>query len=234
MEPFYQDDHTTLYLGDCREIVPQLDVRVDLLLSDPPYGIGWDPDLSLKHCNQASRSLHHKAASWGHVNRWPRLLGDEQPFDPTPWLGYRHVILWGFNHFARHLPPGRLLVWDKTHKSGKSVLAHGECAWMKGGHGVWIHRQTWVGLYRQGEENGTRGVHPCQKPLSLMRWCLTTAGKTGARPRQGIDTVLDPYCGSGTTLVAAKQLGKRAIGVEIVEAYAETTARRLEQTEVMT
>lgn len=75
--------------------------------------------------------------------------------------------------------------------------------------------------YHAGVNPDGRREHPTQKPLGLMRWCLTTAGGSG--------TVLDPFMGSGTTLRAALDLGRRAIGIEIEERYCEIAARRLDQ-----
>lgn len=235
MTPYYRDDLCEIWLGDNREIMPHLDTKaVDLLLTDPPYGSDWDTDYTKMRCNvkptarqlQARRGLNDGDR---RPNIWPAVAGDTEPFDPAPWLGFKRVILWGANHFWSRLPAGRLLIWDKRHPSGKSVLSHGECAFMKGGSGVWIFSQTWIGLFRQGDEKGDKVFHPTQKSLELMKWCMTYAGSTSTKPRQGIDLVLDPYAGSGTTLVAAKMLGKRSIGIEIEEAYCESAAKRLEE-----
>ncbi len=236
MQPYYSDSHAVLYLGDNRDVLPQLDLgAVDMLLTDPPYGLAWNGDYRRLPCvrnpTPRQQQLHEKARTAARfVGNWPDMHGDQEPFDPSPWLKFRHVIIWGVQHFWQRLPTGRLLIWDKRNRNGKTLFSHGEAAWMKGGYGTWIFSQTWVGLFRQGEENGQRRLHVTQKSLALMRWCMTQAGRRYDTPRPGIDLVLDPYCGSGTTLCAAKQLGKRSIGVEISEAYCETAAKRLEQT----
>ena len=103
---------------------------------------------------------------------------------------------------------------------------------MKDGYGVWIYNQTWNGAIRDGDEHGNQHYHPVQKSEALMRWCMTHAGRRHATPRPGIDLVLDPFAGSCATLVAAKQLGKKSIGIEISEIYAESGAKRLEKTQV--
>jgi site-specific DNA-methyltransferase (adenine-specific) len=223
MEPYYQDTHVQLYLGDCRELVPALALeRVDLLLSDPPYGVGWDTDYT--------RVTHPRDAARAASQYWPAVHGDTAPFDPAPWLRYPQVILWGANCYSNRLPMGRWLVWDKRYASGKSFFSsHGEVAWMKGGHGVQIYQQTWIGICRAKAHHTERNrtgertcLNPAQKPVALARWCIQQARR--------VQTVLDPFAGSGWVLIASKTLGRRAWGCEIEEAYAETAARRLAAT----
>lgn len=221
MTPYYQDDLTVLYHADWRDVLPSLNAKIDMLLTDPPYGLDWDTDYRKINTGENQKDARH-------ANTWPQIHGDKEPFDPSPWLRYRHVIIWGANHFAARLPVGRLLIWDKRHASGRSVLSHGEVAWMKGGHGVWIYAETCVGFNRT-----ERVQHPTQKAQGLMRWCMTQAGSTWRRDRVNINRVLDPFCGSGTTLVAAKELGKQAIGIEIEERYCETAANRLRAAETL-
>jgi site-specific DNA-methyltransferase (adenine-specific) len=229
VQPYYQDDTTTLYHGRWEDVLGAVPLpRVDLVLTDPPYGIKWETDYR--------RVLDRNRPTRAPMKTWPRIAGDDTPFDPTPWLGYPQVILWGANCYSDKLPKGRWLVWDKRFQSGKSFKASdGETAWMKGGHGVRIFQQTWIGFHRsrphpteRGPQGGTPSLHPTQKPVALMQWCLDLAqGKT-----RRVRTVLDPYCGSGSVLIAAKSRGLQAIGIECVEAYCATTARRLEQTRV--
>jgi site-specific DNA-methyltransferase (adenine-specific) len=222
MLPYYQDDSTTLYHGRWQDVLAQVTLpRVDLVLTDPPYGVGWDARYS--RLRIANPLLAAK-------KDWPPIVGDEAPFDPTPWVGYPQVILWGANCYSNRLPMGRWLVWDKRYKSGKTFLpSHGEVAWMKGGHGVRLYQQTWIGVSRSAlhvSERPVRSLHPTQKPVALMQWCLDLAqGK-----RQRVRRVFDPYCGSGSVLIAAKSRGLHAIGIECEEAYCATTARRLEHT----
>jgi site-specific DNA-methyltransferase (adenine-specific) len=218
MQPYYQDAHVTLYLGDCRELVPALALeRVDLLLTDPPYGVGWDTDY-----NYDFTSSNQK---WVKNHTWARMSGDTTPFDPTPWLRYPQVILWGANCYSNRLPMGRWLVWDKRYPNGKAFLSAAEGAWMKGGHGVHLFSQTWQGVCRSrlhASEKPVRSLHPTQKPVALACWCIAQAKR--------VQTMLDPYAGSGWVLIAAKTLGLRAWGCEIEEAYCETAARRLQAT----
>jgi site-specific DNA-methyltransferase (adenine-specific) len=222
MEPYYHDTHCTLYLGDCRELLPALALpRVDLLLSDPPYGVGWDTDYRKDFQGGQRKGLPR--------HQWQPIHDDAAPFDPSPWLAYPQVILWGANCYSSRLPLGRWLVWDKRFKSGKSFFAaDAEAAWMKGGHGIRLYSQTWQGIARSKTHaseriNGrTPSFSPCQKPVALACWCIAQARR--------VQTVLDPFAGSGWVLIAAKTLGLRAWGCEIEEAYAETAARRLAAT----
>jgi DNA modification methylase len=110
---------------------------------------------------------------------------------------------------------GTWLVWDKRHPNGTAFLADAEVAWMSGGHGVYIFSKTWQGCIRSEPAE-----HPTQKPIALMAWCIEKARVAGV--------ILDPYMGSGTTLVAAYQAGRQAIGIDIEERYCEIAARRIE------
>ena len=206
MKPYYEHNNITIYHGDCLEIMPQLEEKVDLVLADPPYGINWNTDYtrftSERGCNQ----------------RYPKVRNDDKPFDPEPFLKFPQVILWGYNCFANKLPLGTILIWDKRFKNGTAFLADGEAAWWNKGHAVYIYSQTWQGSNKEGE---TVRTHPTQKPEKLMKWCIKKAGN--------IELILDPFMGSGTTLRAAKDLNRKAIGIEIEERYCEITARRLQQ-----
>jgi site-specific DNA-methyltransferase (adenine-specific) len=209
-EPYYQDESCTIYHGDCREIAPML-VGVSAVLSDPPYGMNYDTNSTRFTTNDNGHGAPSK-------RRYAPVHGDDEPFDPTPWLTYQRVVLFGFNHFGTRLPVGTTLIWIKKMESGYgSFLSDAEVAWMKGGHGVYCHRDTSL----LGETNSR--THPTQKPVGLMKWVIEKAGVLPG------ETILDPYMGSGTTLRAAKDLGRRAIGIEIEERYCEIAAKRLSQ-----
>ncbi len=214
-QPCECKDGITLYHADCREILPLLP-KVDLCLADPPYGMNNNNDTT--RFSGGTSPGGRRVPGDGQVR--PPTVGDDVPFDPTPFLDFPRVILWGANHFGRHLPVGTTLVWIKKadHLFG-TFLSDAEIAWMKGGHGVYVHRKEWGGFNRLASDGIS--VHPNQKPLVLMRWCIELSKTTG--------TILDPYCGSGTTLRAAKDLGRKAIGIEIEEKYCEIAANRLRQ-----
>jgi DNA modification methylase len=199
----------TLYLGDCREILPTLG-KVDAVVTDPPYGMNWDTNSSRFSGGEPS-----SAAKRGRGRSdWGSVVADDQPFDPSPWLIFPKVILWGGNHYVGRLPVGTTLVWLKRLDGGfGTFLSDAEIAWMKGGHGVYCMRDTSFCEHTQERE------HPTQKPLGVMSWCIQ---KTGAA-----ETILDPFMGSGTTGVAAVKLGRSFIGIEIEERYFDIACRRI-------
>jgi len=195
----------TLYLGDCMEVLPTLG-KVDAVVSDPPYGMRWD-----SHCTSGGNSPGIKSRHYRET-----FIGDDQPFDPSPFLSFAKVLLWGGNHFGSRLPVGTTLVWIKRFDAGfGSFLSDAEIGWMKGGHGVYCHRDTSLKSTTR-EQN-----HPTEKPVGLMRWCIQKVGSA--------DTILDPFMGSGTTGVAAAQEGRKFIGVEREERYFEIACKRIER-----
>jgi site-specific DNA-methyltransferase (adenine-specific) len=201
VKPYYDDPVSgiTIYHGDCREILPTL--KADVVVTDPPYGLG---------------DVMHRP---GLGYQWSKLWGEGAPEwdrEAPTFLrelvgGFATAIVWGGNHFD--LPPTRgWLVWDKIVRSFSS--GHCELAWTS------IEQPIRAFSYSHGQLASEGKLHPTQKPLPLMRWCL------GFVP---VGTILDPFMGSGTTLVAAKLEGRRAIGIEIEERYAEIAAKRLAQ-----
>lgn len=200
-----------LWLGDCRELGHHLNPRA-AIVSDPPYGMGWDTD-----CSRFSGGTnpHRRKDGGGGRDYGAPIAGDAEPFDPTPWLSFRECILWGANHFGARLPVGTTLIWIKRlDVAFGSFLSDAEVAWMKGGHGVYCRRDL-TNYSLAGDR-----VHPSQKPVGIMEWCV---GKTKA------DLIADPYMGSGSTALACIALGRRFIGIELDERHFETALRRIEQ-----
>lgn len=204
MTPYYKDDHCTIYHGDCREILPQLD-KVDLVLTDPPYGIGtWS--------STGGNSISKAEAD--DINRWDSTP-DHALFSQILAKGAEQII-WGGNYFGDILGSCRApIVWDK--KIRGMHFADGEFAWTSFDWGTLrIFEYAMVG----GETHGAK-LHPTQKPVPVMNFCIFAA-----KQRQ---TILDPFMGSGSTLRAAKDLGLHAIGIEIEEKYCEIAVKRLRQ-----
>lgn len=223
MNPYYQDDYVTLYCCDNREVYHELPSGV--LISDGPYGTSEDMDYkrftsSMAGSMQAPLSRH----------QWPDIVGDDEPFDPTPWIDtkrWRRTILCGANRFSDKLPIGTWLIWDKRIK-GQDInhfMADGEGAWMNSGNGVQIFSHAWSGFARDSERG--EHYHAAQKPVALAEWFI---GKAGTKLDE---IVVDPYAGASWVLIAAKRLGLHAVGCEIVEEYAETGARRLQATSAL-
>jgi site-specific DNA-methyltransferase (adenine-specific) len=206
-----------LYLGDCREIAPTL-TGVDAVISDPPYGIDFNFGVERKG---RKTGLSWGATSGANIQRgWQSIHGDNEEFDPTPWLRFKQVILWGANNYPALPPARRWLVWDKRRETTPDHHGDAELAWTSIDGVIRVHRQVWRGIVREGEENVVNEdkCHPAQKPVALMRWCVSMT--TG--------TVLDPYMGSGTTGVACARSGRQFIGIEIDPTHFETACRRIE------
>jgi site-specific DNA-methyltransferase (adenine-specific) len=201
-----------LWLGDCREVLPTLG-HVDAVLTDPPYGMGWDTNCSRFSGGPPETQLRrgNGGRAWGDT-----IKGDDTPFDPTPWLALNvPTVLWGANHFASRLPVGTTLVWVKRNDDGfGTFLSDAEVAWMRGGHGVYCWRDMSMKAIERER------AHPTQKPVGLMQWCIE---------RTDAGTILDPFMGSGTTGVACARLGRRFVGVEIEERYFDIACHRIEQ-----
>ena len=203
--PYYEEPGIVIYHADCRDILPHLP-KVDLVLTDPPYGISYD----------ASHSKYRGGIDRG-IAAW-----DIGPFDPSPVLSLQsETIMWGGNCFSSLPPSVGWLAWVKTARDGADIRqADMELAWTNCIRRPRVFHHLWIGAYRESE-SGFRNWHPTQKPEALMRWCLAL--------KPGAGLVLDPFMGSGTTLVAAKQLGRRAIGIEIEEKYCAIAVDRLRQ-----
>lgn len=192
-----------LYLGDCLEVMKTLpDGYVDAVVTDPPYGIDWIP------------RVHNRMA----------IIGDNGPFNPMPLLqlGKFH-ILWGANNYASRLPDSRCwLMWLK-HDQGlwdKRSYSPFDLAWTDIEGTSKAFRYIWDGYIKQGEEHNTIQLHPAQKPIALMAWCIEMCTSNG-------DTVLDPFMGSGTTGVACVRTGRNFIGIEIDPGYFKIAERRI-------
>ena len=222
MKPYFQDDAVTIYCGDCREIVPTLG-RFDLLLTDPPYGINADRDAN------SSRSHPNDPMKFAYGNmkaqrrRFPNTNFDTKPPTPEMLCAMRNVckwqILWGGNFFEG-LPARRgWLVWDKD--NGANGFADCELAWTNLETAVRKFKWRWSGMLQENMADKEQRWHPTQKPLALMNWCIGLAGD--------VQTILDPFAGSGTTGRAAKDLGRKAVLIEREERYCEIAAKRMAQ-----
>ena len=204
--PYFEDrEHgITLYCGDCRDILPLLpDKSVDLVLTDPPYGIGEDGGVA--RTRGKTRPNHEYGG-------WDSEIPSRECFDELRRVSNRQAIFGG-NFFTEYLPASR--GWMYWRKLMGGDFADGEL--------------IWTSLDRTLREftfpnKGLKTVHPTQKPIAVVEWLMGFF--------QPFDSVLDPFCGSGTTLVAAKQLGRKAIGIEISEKYCAIAVDRLRQMEL--
>lgn len=198
LRPYHEEAAVTIYHGDCRQIVPLLG-RFDLLLTDPPYGIGEHGGA----CRTRGRPGYAKHENLG----W-----DKEP--PADWVLKMCIeradmaMVWGGNYFG--LPPS--MGWLYWRKLMGGDFSDGELAW--------TNRKAALKEFTKCPK-GMDKDHPCQKPLELIQWCISLAGD--------VQTILDPWAGSGTTGEAAKLMGKKAVLIEREERYCEIAARRLAQ-----
>ena len=219
-EPYYSDESCTIYNADCKEILPELG-RFDLLLTDPPYGIGESSKKQRTRGGRTAfggkRGIDIPPKDYGE-NDWDRKTPPADLIQFARCMATSSII-WGGNYFD--VPPSSCwIVWDK--ENGTTDFADCELAWTNLKKAVRKFRYKWQGMLQEhaGDKKEVR-QHPTQKPVPLMRWCLTHAPTA--------QTILDPFMGSGTTLVAAKLEGRKAVGIEISEKYCEIAANRLRQ-----
>ena len=202
MTPYYADEWVTLHHGDCLEVTDWL--AADVLVTDPPYGLGD---------RMSGGPEWGKLWTDGTANGSRPLTWDASAPAWIPAIASRFTaaIIWGGNYF--NLPPSRgWLVWDKIVRNFTS--GHCELAWTSLDQPVRAYNFAHAQLASEGK------LHPTQKPVGLMEWSISFTPP---------GTIADPFAGSGSTLVAAKALGRKAIGVELEERYCEIAARRLAQ-----
>jgi len=193
----------TLYLGDCMDVLPTLP-KVDAVITDPPYGINEN------HKKVASRKNKARARDYGEFD-W-----DKEPPSSELIASIRLAADWlavfGGNYFE--LPPSSCwLVWDKLNSGD---FADCELAWTNWPKAVRRIQWRWNGMIRQGNEDR---FHPTQKPLAVMKWVIDLCPKA--------DTILDPFMGSGTTGVAAVQMGRKFTGIERERKYFDIACERI-------
>ena len=195
----------TLYLGDCMEILPTLG-KVDAVITDPPYGINENSK------KVASRGKLAKAKDYGDFD-WDKSPPPNELIELIRTKA-KHQAFFGGYYFA--LPPTSCwLVWDKL--NGDNDFADCELCWTNWSKAVRRLQWRWNGMIRQGNEER---FHPTQKPLEVMKWVITLCPKS--------DTILDPFMGSGTTGVAAIQMGRKFIGIEREPKYFDIACERIE------
>lgn len=206
LTPYYDDGNgIVIYHGDCREILPHLE-PVDLVLTDPPYGIG-----------ESYASFDDTAANLDQllVDAVPLLFGASRRIVLTPGVANIH----------RYPRPKWIMAWITPAGAGSGpwgfccwqpILVYGKDPFLTSGLG---RRPDIIEMTETSEKNG----HPCPKPIGVWKHLLLRVSVDET------DTILDPFMGSGTTLRAAKDLGRKAIGIEIEEKYCEIAVKRLAQ-----
>lgn len=232
MDPYYQDEHITLYHGDCQEIMQSLkEQSVNAVITDPPYTERThDKARSKRHKENGKHLLNIGVSAFSAITDDDlRVIMSECGRVSQSWviatLDYKHAVEFDIDP-PNGLKCQRIGVWVKTNPTpqitgdrpaqGWEAIAYlhrsqGRSRWNgKGGHGNYV-------LPIAGSEG-----HPTAKPIPMIRDMVRKFTNPG-------DTVLDPFAGSGTTLRAAVDEGRRAIGVELEERYCEIIAKRLAQ-----
>tara|TARA_R110000868_G_scaffold11940_2_gene57972 strand:- start:2898 stop:3614 length:717 start_codon:yes stop_codon:yes gene_type:complete len=207
----------TLYLGDCMDILPTLG-KVDAVITDPPYGLGVGLSKNNKGGKYGKQSgVLHESLEWDSSAPSGELF--EAISKKAEWL-----IFWGGNYFADRMPAARgWIIWDKMNDNFQST-SDAEVAWTNVNSRLRFFRRP------HGLDKGFAckdqfvNVHPTQKPLPLMLWCIDVFMK-----KENPETILDPFMGSGTTGVAAIQLGRKFIGIEREPKYFDIACQRIEQ-----
>lgn len=231
MKPYYEQDGITIYHGDCREILPEIP-KVDLVLTDPPYLtsnkstpiLGRGVGRRLKESNSVGMP-------WGYSCEW---ISSIEP--PDHWIVFcNHKML---GDVCSQLPPSSVFVWRKPNAPQMTrPVPRFDCefiVWSRGKKAtcgdmgqfkslvidVAMPQAGCMATERILKPGTGEAAHPCQKPIAIINPFIE---------RLPCRTILDPYMGTGTTLVAAKQLHRKAIGIELEERYCEIAVNRLAQ-----
>jgi site-specific DNA-methyltransferase (adenine-specific) len=216
--PYYEDDAVTIYHGDCREVVDVWDLAGAVMVTDPPYGIAYRSNM---HGKRRERL--------GTEDRPVSIVGDETP-ELRDWAlsvwGNRPALIFGTWKVPRPPATRHVLTWVKGDHLGMGDLS---VPWRPNTEEVYVlgtgfvgHRGTSVLDYQAPVSWASGGrVHPHEKPVELLR---ALVGKCPP-----LAEVVDPFMGSGSTLRAAKDLGRKAVGIEVEERYCEIAAKRLGQ-----
>lgn len=200
-----------IILGDCLEVMRGFkDEQFDLVLTDPPYGIGADKGIG---------GGSHRGAVKKFQGDWDSSIPSKAYFDEIFRVSKQQVIFGG-NYMTEHLPPkASWFIWDKREGLPERTFADCEMAWVSTGAPARIFRYQWDGMIQEDMKNKEHKFHPTMKPLELMRWCISRF--------KDINTILDPFMGSGSTLVAAKTLKINCTGIEISPEYVQIAKDRL-------
>lgn len=198
------------------------EVNADLVFTDPPYGMNLDTDFS-------------GMVGLGQGNVYRAIAGDQQPYDPghifETFPRCQEIVLWGADYYAERIPrrnAGSWFVWDKANGGDapnddydKMFGSNFELAWSRTKHKRALVRILWKGFFGLSQEDTKRRVHPTQKPTELARWFFDRFTKKG-------DCVVDLFLGSGSSLIAAAQIDRRCVALEVDPSYCQVIIDRWE------
>ena len=245
MKPYYSETNVTIYHADWRDAAPTLQRNsVSLLCTDPPYGttnLAWDKKVDWKYfwpCVEqlckvyavmalfASGKFTHELVATNEKNfRYELIWEKPMPVgflsaNRRPLRAHENILIFARRYNDSVYNPQ--FIKGKLHKiePRREALAHYGKQNLSGGKSYVTDKWHPRSILRFSKPHGFKSLHPTQKPLELMLWLI----RSYSNPRH---LVLDPFMGSGTTLVAAKMSGRRAIGIDSNEAYCEVAAQRL-------
>lgn len=207
-----------VYCADCLEFMKGLEDRsVDMVLTDPPYAIGWN--------SKKAKSFPHATRAYeGFTDwNWDKEKVSRKHFDEIVRVS-KNQIIFGGQQYADYLKPNYgWIVWDKKTTGSLSDCELAYTSFLKS-----VRRFTWLwnGCFQQDMKNKEKRVYPTQKPLALMLWIVEKFTKPG-------ELIVDPFCGSGPVLKAAQMLGRRFIGIDISEHACSIANNRLAQLSVL-
>lgn len=198
---------------DCLDFMRNLPPKsIDLILTDPPYGIDYGGQLKGKGNGKGGADKN----GWKSYDcpEWDKERPSKEIFDEILRVS-KNQIIWGGNYFADLLPASQgWFVWDKGQRNFS--LADGELAWTSFDRAMRIFDYSRAKALKDGK------IHPTQKPVQLMQWCLELSSKPG-------DVVLDCFSGSGTTAIACHNLNRNFICLEKDKGYFESSNKRIEE-----
>lgn len=205
---------SSLINGDCLEEMKKMaDKSIDLILTDPPYGINIG-----KNGSVGGGSTRGKTQKFDSID-WDNFTPEKKYFDEMFRIS-KNQIIWGGNYFIDKLYPTRcMLIWYKRDGLPTRTFADCEIAWTSFDKNSRVLNSRWDGFIRDSKE--LKLPHPTQKSLEVMEWCINELSEVGM-------TILDPFMGSGTTGVACKNLNRNFIGIEINKNYFEISKKRID------
>ena len=206
--------NATLYLGDCLEVLSNFETKeVDAIITDPPYGIGEAAGKNLSRGNWADPT------DYGNKS-WDNKIPNQRIFTQIKRSSCK-LAIFGGNYFPNLAPSSCWLVWDKC--NGSSDFADCELVYTNLKKAVRKLKYRWQGMLQENMKDKEIRVHPTQKPIKVMEWVID---QCDLKPDS---LIVDPFMGSGTTGVAAHNMGHRFIGVEKEPDYFDIACKRIEQ-----
>jgi DNA modification methylase len=200
--PYYEDEHSTIYCADCRDVLPHL-LKASLVCTDPPYGVAY-------------------SSGWENKFKGVQIANDEDTKirdEVLDCIDFERAFVFGTWKKSKPVGVKETLIWDK----GTVGMGDIKMPWFPCTEEIYVIGSGFVGTRTSAVMRHVwrNNFHPTEKPLPLVKQLLNKTPET--------DTILDPFMGSGTTLVAAKQLGRKAIGIELEEKYCAIAVDRLRQ-----